>query len=226
MIRTPNLNSLLRFDLTVIRTRNSKTFKKNMFKKYEPTSQTLLKSSQTRNLKQKLAQQMPTLDFDLKKVVSIKHSIDLQIYSNIVIEYQNLLLPTMFKLFENIDCLPRLIVDQGAIKFVLKGADIMAPGIVELPMLEKGTQVAIFALGKRLPLAVGILNINSQELFLDGKLKPKESRSGIACLNVHYINDQLYKAIYKCPRSHCGKYFYQHLFWVLGENTTDIYWDI
>ena len=170
-----------------------------MFKKFDKQSSTLLKSSQSRQFKQKLNLQIPKLEFESKKVILTKLGIDLQIYNFLIIEFESLFIPTLILLFRNLEILPKIVVDQGAIKFILKGADIMAPGILNASRdFTKGIQVAIFAQGKTLPLAVGITNVNFDSLYNDeGELKPKKDRSGIAILNVHYINDALYKSLIK-----------------------------
>ena len=51
------------------------------------------------------------------------------------------------------DILPKFQVDRGAIRFVLSGANIMAPGLTsaggKMDDVPEGTTVAIFAEGKR-----------------------------------------------------------------------------
>ena len=68
-----------------------------------------------------------------------------------------------------LDILPRVQVDRGAIKFVLKGADIMCPGLtsaggdvsVDLPAKSI---VAIYAQDKQHALAIGILVLSTLEM--------------------------------------------------------------
>jgi PUA domain protein len=62
-------------------------------------------------------------------------------------------------------------VDRGAIKFVLKGADIMCPGLTSPggrldTDLPKDTIVAIFAEGKEHPLAIGKLVMSTDEMYI------------------------------------------------------------
>jgi predicted RNA-binding protein (TIGR00451 family) len=82
--------------------------------------------------------------------------------------------------------MPRVTVDKGAIKFVLKGADVMCPGLtnpggdvsVDLPELAP---VAIFADGKEHALAVGITKMSTADMCVGAERSGglgKESESG------------------------------------------------
>lgn len=93
--------------------------------------------------------------------------------------------------------LPTVQVDKGAIKFVLSGANIMSPGLTSsggmLPssdnVLEKGTIVAVMAQGKKLACAIGILQMNTEEI--------KSLNQGIAIETLHYLGDDLWKKVAK-----------------------------
>lgn len=61
--------------------------------------------------------------------------------------------------------------DKGAIPFVLSGANVMCPGLTsaggEMPEeLEAGTPVAIMAEGKELAMAIGILTLSTEEMYV------------------------------------------------------------
>ncbi len=65
--------------------------------------------------------------------------------------------------------MPAVRVDKGAIKFVLKGADIMCPGVTSpgghIPAeLPEGAPVAVFAEGKEHALAVGQLKMSGADM--------------------------------------------------------------
>lgn len=86
--------------------------------------------------------------------------------------------------------LPPVQVDRGAIKFVLSGANVMSPGLVsaggKLPdpskgeePVKKGQCVAIRAQGKEEILAVGVMQMDSEEV--------RETGKGIAIENIHYL---------------------------------------
>lgn len=89
--------------------------------------------------------------------------------------------------------LPSVQVDRGAIKFVLSGANVMSPGLTsaggKLPdpangeqPLKKGQCVAIRAQGKDEILAVGVLQMDTEEIRKTGK--------GIAIENIHYLGGE------------------------------------
>jgi PUA domain protein len=80
-------------------------------------------------------------------------------------------------------------VDRGAIKFILGGADCMAPGLTSkggfLPEdLDEGEVVSVFCEGKVLPVAVGILTMSSAEI--------REKNSGVAIKMLHVMGDGLW----------------------------------
>lgn len=102
-------------------------------------------------------------------------------------------LPTLRILHRYPLLLPRLQVDLGAIKFVLKGASIFCAGFTSaggrLPELDlpAGTAVGVFAEGKQHALAVGVL-IKSLDTM-------RNNPSGAGVVNSHYLGDGLWE----CP---------------------------
>lgn len=91
------------------------------------------------------------------------------------------------------DALPTVQVDRGAIRFVLAGAALMAPGLTSaggrLPdaehKLDQGQPVAVMAEGKENACMVGCLKVGTEDV----KSKPK----GIAIDEGHYLGDGLWK---------------------------------
>ncbi|KAJ3336604.1 hypothetical protein HDU93_002527 [Gonapodya sp. JEL0774] len=87
--------------------------------------------------------------------------------------YDGPYLPHLKLLHQYPDILPALRADKGAIKFILSGANIMCPGLTSkgatmpLENLQKGTPVAIFAEGKEHALAVGILEMSTDEMLFE-----------------------------------------------------------
>ena len=64
---------------------------------------------------------------------------------------------------------PLMQVDQGAIPYVLSGANIMCPGLTSkganmTPGLAVGQVVTVIAEGKEHALAVGVLKMTSEEM--------------------------------------------------------------
>ena len=89
--------------------------------------------------------------------------------------------------------LPQIKVDRGAIRFLLSGANVMAPGLVSagghLPdpskgetALDKGRAVAIMAQDKEAALSIGILKESTEEIRAKGK--------GIVVDNMHCIGGE------------------------------------
>lgn len=97
----------------------------------------------------------------------------------------------------------RLCIDRGAIRFVLSGAALMAPGMTSpggrLPGedlspedrerygtedLEAGTVVVIEAEGKETACMVGVLKMGTAEM--------REKKKGQACEAGHYLGDGLW----------------------------------
>ncbi|MCD6492629.1 MAG: pseudouridine synthase, partial [Archaeoglobaceae archaeon] len=82
-----------------------------------------------------------------------------------------------------------VVVDEGALKFIMNGADIMKPGIVYADEnIKKGDFVYVAVEGKETPIAVGIALTNGKEMT-DGK--------GKAVKNIHHLKDKIWKYFFK-----------------------------
>ena len=98
--------------------------------------------------------------------------------------YQDFWVPTL-KYLQNHNLLKRITVDMGAVKFVVNGADIMRPGIVEIEdEIKKEDFIVIVDQNNQKPLAVGIALLNSEEM--------QNTTSGKVIKNVHYVGDELW----------------------------------
>jgi len=76
-------------------------------------------------------------------------------------------------------------IDMGAVGFVIKGADIMAPGIVDSDLsIEKNNLVWIRDETHHKPLAIGKALISGEDM--------KSSTKGKAVKNLHYVGDTLW----------------------------------
>jgi PUA domain protein len=99
-------------------------------------------------------------------------------------------------------CFPSIRIDRGAIRFVLSGATLMAPGLTStggrLPSgdeeegyggreLEKGEPVVIRAEGKEEACAVGVLSMGTKEV--------KEKGKGPVVEEGHYLGDGLWRLV-------------------------------
>ena len=99
--------------------------------------------------------------------------------------YQEKIVPTLKYLQENI-ILKKITVDMGAVKFVVNGADIMRPGIIEIEAgIAKEEFIVVIDKNNHKPLAVGIALFSSEEM--------KGMTSGKVIKNIHYVGDELWK---------------------------------
>lgn len=89
--------------------------------------------------------------------------------------------------------LPTMQIDRGAIRFVLSGAALMAPGLTSpggrLPEADKqvgeGGIVAVMAEGKENACLVGTLKVGTEEIKSKGK--------GVVLDEGHFLGDGLWK---------------------------------
>jgi len=96
------------------------------------------------------------------------------------------IIPTLVAVkLSGIDCLPHAVVDEGAVKHLLNGADVMAPGIVEVTEFRVGDVVSVWNPDKSAPLVVGKALMSSSEIVT--------KRRGKAIENLHYAGDKVWK---------------------------------
>ncbi|ABN70041.1 RNA-binding protein, containing PUA domain [Staphylothermus marinus F1] len=80
--------------------------------------------------------------------------------------------------------IPIIIVDMGAVKPLLRGADLMAPGIREIiGVFGKGDVVVVAEEKYRKPFVIGIALVDSDDI-VSGKIK-----RGRVVENIHRIGD-------------------------------------
>ncbi|WNZ30441.1 MAG: RNA-binding protein [Candidatus Bathyarchaeota archaeon] len=99
----------------------------------------------------------------------------------------NILFFTLF--FDEIFSLfPKVVVDMGAVPYVCKGADVMAPGIQEIhgEFNENGL-VLVVDERHRKPLAVGLALFSSEEM--------KKIDRGKTIKTLHYVGDKLWNGL-------------------------------
>ena len=83
-----------------------------------------------------------------------------------------------------------VIVDMGAIKFVINGADIMAPGIVDADnKIKENDQVWICDEKNNKPLAVGIALMTGDQMIIKKK--------GKAVKIIHHVGDKMWNFVAK-----------------------------
>ncbi|MDW7731998.1 MAG: RNA-binding protein [Methanolobus sp.] len=77
-----------------------------------------------------------------------------------------------------------VVVDAGAVRFVVNGADVMCPGIVSADGdIEAGDPVIIIEENHSKPLAIGTALIPGAQM---------QASSGKAIKSVHYVGDKLW----------------------------------
>lgn len=176
-----------------------------MFKKYSVeenvSSTSQVKNSVQRSLVSQIVEQYPALangiDSMLPKkqltVAKVSDNIQLIAVNNEVLFYNQRdgpFFPTLKLVHKYPKMMPRMQVDQGAIRFVLGGANIMCPGFtspggdMSVP-LGVDQPVAIYAEGKQQALAIGLTKMSTEEI--------KTVNKGIAVENVHYLMDGLWQ---------------------------------
>eukprot|EP00842_Homolaphlyctis_polyrhiza_P002311 jgi/Hompol1/3080/HPOL_001555-RA len=180
-----------------------------MFRKFntkeDVAGQTQVKSSVQRAIRNKIIEQFPLLEPVIEELLPKKSPLFLVKCLdrvNIVSVNNELLFfnsfdgpwfPSLYILHKYPSIMPSIQVDRGAIKFVLKAADIMCPGLTSpggsLPEtnLPAETIVAIHAEGKEHAVAIGVLKMDTDQI--------KSVNKGIAVSNIHFLNDGLWKAI-------------------------------
>lgn len=194
----------------------------SLFKSFQPSkgdiaSSTAVKSSVQRGMRQKLLEQYPTLSQDegvlLEQIWPKKQGITLVKFSREHVSFlvnqgeplffqhfDGPYLPTLHLLHKYPFLLPSIQVDRGAIKFLLSGANIMAPGLLtaggRLPnpargetALPEGAPVAIMAQDKESALSIGILRLGTDEIRSKGK--------GSVVDNIHYLGGKFEIRRYK-----------------------------
>ncbi len=99
----------------------------------------------------------------------------------------DIIFPTLlFK--EYVDCLPKVIVDMGAVPHICNGADVMAPGIIDINgEFKEKALVAVVDERNRRPIAIAQALVGSEGV--------KVARKGKVFKNLHYVGDEIWDII-------------------------------
>ena len=82
----------------------------------------------------------------------------------------------------------RVTVDEGALKFIMNGADVMKPGIVYADERIKEVDfVFVTVEGKDSPIAVGLALCDGSEMI---------GEKGKAVKNIHHLKDKIWKQFF------------------------------
>jgi len=154
-------------------------------------------SVRKREIKRILHEFSQSLGIDAEKIFGSKPQVEIidalkkKIYlingNPLLATFEGTIFPTLF-FEEYVSRLPKVTVDMGAIPHICNGADIMAPGIVEVSgdFKEKALVIVIDDRNKR-PIAV------AQALFDSGKTKT--IKKGKVFKNLHYVGDEIWNLI-------------------------------
>ncbi|CAD7934471.1 unnamed protein product [Amoebophrya sp. A120] len=180
-----------------------------MFRNYTPkdVQTNKAKSSVERKIREDILESYPRLQpvMDLiwpKKNANIllgktKNKIQLVILDEEVIFFQpdsnnpgKVWFPTLRLLHQYPSMMPKMQVDTGAIKFVLKGADVMCPGLTHptggaMEDVPKDVPVQIVAENKETACAVGLTAMSTEEI--------RKLNKGNGVLSMHSLGDCLWK---------------------------------
>ena len=106
------------------------------------------------------------------------------------IKREDRIFPFLKALLKDLVYLPKVVVDMGAIPHIIKGADIMFPGIVSFDSGVKIDDLVVIIDEKHnKPLAIGQSLVNDTEFSREKK--------GKAVKNLHYVGDKLWDFIKK-----------------------------
>ena len=92
--------------------------------------------------------------------------------------------PTLF-FKEFLERVPKIVVDMGAVPYVCKGADVMAPGVVKVEgEFRKGDIIVVVdqKYGKRLALGESLQDSETM----------KAAKKGAMVKNMHYVSDKIW----------------------------------
>lgn len=103
----------------------------------------------------------------------------------LLMQTEDKIIPTLKAILNEETIENEVVVDMGAINFVIKGADIMSPGIVAAQdTITEGDTVVIVDEQHHKPLAIGTALITGSEMV--------ENNKGKAIKNLHYVGDPIW----------------------------------
>lgn len=104
----------------------------------------------------------------------------------LLMQSEDKIIPTLKAVLKEDTIENEVVVDMGAINFVIKGADIMSPGIVSAEdNINPGDTVVIVDEKHRKPLAIATAQISGPEMV--------ENTKGKAAKNLHYVGDAIWE---------------------------------
>ena len=99
--------------------------------------------------------------------------------------YEKRLVPTL-QILQEKDLLKKIIVDMGAVKFLVSGADLMRPGIKEIDTsIEKDDFVVVLDINNKRPLMLGLALFSGEDI--------QKMSIGKVVKNIHFVGDPIWK---------------------------------
>lgn len=179
-----------------------------MFKRFtldeSVAGQSQVKSSLQRSIRAKILEQLPAIEPYLDDILPKKDKMVLaKVTGHVNVVCSSSAEPLFFNIRDGPYCptlrllakypllLPRMCVDDGAIRHVMQGADVMVPGLkstrAAMDDVPKKTVVGIYGGSKEHPLAVGLALMATSTIRTVDK--------GVGIETWHYLTDGLWK----CP---------------------------
>ena len=103
-------------------------------------------------------------------------------------KHNDVWVPTIRTLLQH-NLLKEVVVDMGAVKFVVNGADIMRPGVVSCnPQIAQGDIIVIKDVNNSKPLAIGTALFSGEELM--------SQSGGKVVASLHYVGDNAFGLLF------------------------------
>jgi PUA domain protein len=119
---------------------------------------------------------MERFEFDDLAVITVEKE-------PIVLDYKGDLYFTVYGVLKFKPNKGMVVVDRGAMPYVMNGADVMKPGIVQADeSIKSGDFVYVVVEEKKTPIAVGIALVDGVEMHGRGK----------AVKNIHHLKDKVW----------------------------------
>ncbi len=120
---------------------------------------------------------MEKFEFDDLNIITVDNE-------PIILEYEGRYYFTVYGVIKFKPEKGRVVVDEGAMPYIMRGADVMKPGIVEADeSIKAGDFVYVAVEGKLTPLAVGIALVDGVEM---------KGGKGKAVKNIHHLKDKIW----------------------------------
>ncbi|SIO73465.1 PUA domain protein [Babesia microti strain RI] len=164
------------------------------------SSQNQIKSSAQRAIKSAILSQFPRLEPVINDIFSKKppliiakcpDHISLVVKDGLTLFFQQRdgpWVPSLRLIHKYPTMLPKMQVDSGALKFVLRGSNIMCPGLTSpggrMEEVEAGVIVQIIIENRENACAVGKTIMSTREII--------EKNKDVCIENLHYLNDGLW----------------------------------